>query len=288
MGSKWTPEQRKAASERVKARMATKDKNPETKINNVDTPWPPIINTAEQHDPMSGPQPGAVADIKQPDYGDIQRMVNEMVEARMALTQPVPAVPEQNPWSTANGMKIGPQGQLLGVHEKYIMSAKRYPDPRDRLTEELRLQRFAFKENYDMEWEVGVSQYQTIAGVNTREPKFTLKLRRIMFDDDTGLPTNNRYVVCQAIFHEDPEAALVIAQENGYEVTASSEKEFLDEMRYIRMRDWLMEAFYPPKPRVDTKKKEMVVGNRVVEVFEINAETPQAIPFNQLDRNKRL
>lgn len=290
-GQKWTPERKKAASEATKARhAAAKNKNPETKEDDsMGMMFPPIVGAAELKDPMFGPQPGQTPDMQSPDQGDIQRMVNEMVEARLAQMMPQTPSPGYNPWAASqNGLHVGASGSLVGTRDKFILDPKRYPDPRTRLADEPKLQRFAFKENYDMDWGVTVTQYQTKDGVNTREPKFTLKLRRIMFDDDTGLPTDNRYVVCQAIFHEDPEAALVIAHDNGYEVSEYSERDFLDEMRYLRLRDWLLEAFYPPKPQATSKKKEMVIGNRVVEVFTINGEGSQSIPFGQLAQNKKL
>jgi hypothetical protein len=62
-------------------------------------------------------------------------------------------------------------------------------------------------------------------------------------------------------------------------------------MRYLRMRDWLMEAFYPPKPQVVQGRHEEVIGNRVVEVFTVNQEvgngTP-TMPFSSLNTNKKL
>lgn len=291
----WTPEQKKAASDRAKARHAAqKQKSPETEtkdtqVTRADEIEDDIINAAELRDPMFGPQPEQSPALPIPDYGDIQRMVDEMVQERLKQLQNVPQA-NYNPWAQQQqpGLQIGGTGALVGVREKYIVNPQNYPDPRERLAKEARLQRFAFKENYDLDWEIGISQYQTKDGVNTREPKFTLKLVRVVFDDDTGLATNQRYVVCQIIFHEDPEAALAIAREQGYEVSDYAEKDFLDEMRYLRMRDWLLEAFYPQKPTVNSSKKEMVIGNRVVQVFEINAESAQPIPFSQLDSKKKL
>jgi hypothetical protein len=138
--------------------------------------------------------------------------------------------------------------------------------------------------NYELEWSVTTSSYKTIDGVNTREPKFTLQLNRIVMDEDSGEPTNQRWKVCQAIFHEDPDAAIVVAREQGVNIEDYEERAFLDEMRYLRMRDWLLEAFYPPKPAQEKKnKKEVVINGKLVEMWEINSETTEAIPFKDLN-----
>jgi hypothetical protein len=273
MGQKWTPEQKAAAKARWAER---KNKNPETKN---DSTINPVIEAAEQQDLMSGPQPGSVPDIQNVDVGELLKRIQELEAAQWRAQ-----VPQQAQQQIPRGMSVGPNGSLVGTREKYILDPKRYPDPCVRLAVESRLSRFAFKENYDLRFTVAVTQYQTKDGVNTKEPKFTLELIRVMFDEDTGLPTNQRYVVCQAIFHEDPEAALIIARDNGVDVDAFEEETFLDEMRYLRMRDWLLEAFYPPKRQTKKNKKEMVIGNRVVEVYEINSESSETMPFADLKK----
>lgn len=175
------------------------------------------------------------------------------------------------------GPQVNNRGSLVGTFEKYITDPDYYPSPIERLAQEARLQRFAFKDNFELDFNIGLSAYETKDGVNTKEPKFTLKLVRIMYDDETGEPTDNRYVACQMIFHEDPGTAIIIARENGVSVDDYGEKQFLDEMRYLRMRDWLLECFYPPAPVAATDKKEMVIGNRLVEVYTVNSEKSQSM-----------
>lgn len=185
--------------------------------------------------------------------------------------------------------QVASDGSLIGYREKYIMDPAHYPNPVDRLREEKMLRRFAFDINYDLYFNVSVSSYKTIEGVNTREPKFTLELVQVMIDEDTGLPTNGRIVRARLIFHEDPEAALVIAQEQGLEVDQQNEARFLNEMRYLRMQDWLIGCFYPPRINKHQERRDMVVGGQVVEFFEVNS--PDAVgklPFDQLDSQKKL
>ena len=111
-----------------------------------------------------------------------------------------------------------------------------------------------------------------------------MELNRIVMDEDTGDPTNGRYTICRMVFHEDPDAALVVARENGVNIADFEERAFLDEMRYLRARDWLLEAFYPPKPSQPKKnKKEMGIGGKLVEYFEINSESSEPMPFGELN-----
>lgn len=168
-------------------------------------------------------------------------------------------------------------GKLIGTVEKYNLTPNHYPSPIERLAKEPRLTRFAFDANYDLKFDVGVSEYPTIDGIRTKEPKFTLELIGRVFDEETGDLTNGRYIICRLIMHEDPEAALVIAREQDLEVDEENEEAFLNEMRYIRMRDWLIKCFYPEVSKQDNRKKEMVVGGKIVEFFEVTAEESEPI-----------
>lgn len=268
MGRKWTPEQRKAASERAKAAMAAKEKeSPFIATQGEDG------NTNLQYKSEVQPQdPGNIQNI---DVADVLKRLSEL-EENAAYWR-----------SQAQGQPAGPQAGrmgLVGTYDKYKVDPNYYPDPRQRLSQEPRLQRFAFDMNYELEWQVSISSYKTIDGVNTREPKFTIQLNGVMMDEDTGEPTNMRRKICQAIFHEDPEAAIVVARENGVDIDQMEERAFLDEMRYLRIRDWLLEAFYPPKPQQEKKnKKEVVIAGKLVEVWEVNSESTESIPFKDLN-----
>jgi len=175
---------------------------------------------------------------------------------------------------------------LIGTTEKYSVNPADYPDPRERLANEQKLQQFAFKYHYELGWDIKVVGYETIDKRRMEEPQFILKLIRIVLDEDTQEPTNKRFIVCQLIFHEDPTAAIAIANQNGLPVDKENEKEFLDEMRYLRMRDWLFESFYPPRRTDIQGKKEMVIGNKLVEVYEINSEGSAQIPWDKLKKAK--
>lgn len=239
----WTEEERKAFAEKMKAARAKK----------------PEIEEKEE-------------DILSSE--DIQALVRRVKElesnfARSATkTDFYQARPE-----------INREGALIGSFEKYIVDPARYPDPCERLSHEPRLKRFAFDINYELKFTVSTVQYQTQDGVNTREPRFTLELINVHMDDQ-GNPTNKRHVIRTCILHEDPQAAIEIARQNNIEI-GDDQKAFLDEMRYLRMRDWLLEAFYPAKPQTNNNAKEEVIGNQVVRVYEVNSPDPQAIDFTK-------
>ena len=218
------------------------------------------------------PAPEVKEQVINPDVEALQKQIEELKSAFFNVVNQ-----QQGAQATSSG--------LVGTVEKYKLDPNYYPDPTERLSSEPRLQRFAFKENYELDFEISSTQYKTIDGLNMKEPKFTIYLNKVVFDEDSGEATDGRYVICNATFHEDPDAAIAVARENGLAVDDKNEKEFLDEMRYIRMRDWLMDVFYPPKPSPKSQRKEMVVGGRVVDYFEINSQDSESIPFNQL-KNK--
>ena len=178
--------------------------------------------------------------------------------------------------------QITSQG-IIGTFNKYNTDPNYYPDYSERLAAEPRLARFAFGENWELEQSVSLSSYTTIDNRRISEPKFTIQLIGKVFDEN-GEDTGQRYVRKQMIWHEDPDSALAVAKENGLKVEDYQEKEFLDEMRYIRVRDWLLENWYPP---TNTNKKsqtrQQVIGNQVVDVYEASSVEASTIPFNTLN-----
>jgi hypothetical protein len=244
-------EMRQKLSEQAKARYAAK--------RAAEQPAPPV--DPEPH-LQAVPQPVEFVEspISSTEYADLLKQVNEL-KAELRRSASSQFTPQQN-------VQVNHQGKLTGTHDKYVVNPKNYPDPTPRLSSEPRLQRFAFPINYELEWNVSTTSYQTQDGVNMREPKFTIKLNRVVLNEE-GEPTQGRYTLRQAIFHEDPQAAITVAQENGLEIDDFNEKDFLNEMRYLRIKAWLLEAFYPPKNDSKHGRKELVMGNQVVEYFEV-------------------
>jgi len=205
------------------------------------------------------------------DKAELQRQINELKD--MLLKQALH--PQQQTQVQGN--------RLIGRTDRYIIDPANYDNPCERLSDEPKLRKFAFKENYELAFEIGSTTYTTLDGLNMREPKFTLSLH-LIGEDENGEKNNKRYVVSKLILHEDPEAALVVARENGIEVDQTNERDFLNEMRYIRMRDWLMGGFYPPRPQDNKVRKQAVIGNRLVDFFEVSSVDASRIPFEDLTK----
>jgi len=213
--------------------------------------------------------------ISNEDYNSLKRQVEEL--KKLIETKEVkegPQLTSGNPQITASG--------LIGTLNKFNTDPAYYPDPSERLAKEPRLARFAFGENWELEFSVKTSSYTTLDNRRVAEPQFTVQLIGVVFDDN-GEKTDGRYVRRQMIFFEDPDAALSVARENGLKVEDFEEKAFLDEMRYLRVKNWLLEAFYSPvNTNKKQNKKQMVIGNQVVDYYEISSVESSPMPFNNL------
>lgn len=258
----WTEEQRKAAGDRLRAareaKKASEDQSP------AEAPQEPV-------------QPDLPEIAPETPVDVLTRQVQELKAQleRIAATQSPGTVP-----ASLQQPVMDPRGHLTGQFEKYIVDPAHYPDPTAELATEPRLARFAFLVNYELGWEITRTQYQTQAGINTVEPRFKIELIKIIMDEDTGDATDGRYVLRSMVLHEDPQAALIVARDNGLDPKDfGGEWAFLDRMRYLRIRDWLLEAFYPPKNTGKKGRKEAVIGNRVVQIYEKSSLEPEGVDF---------
>ena len=261
-------EQKKAASERMKAMHAAKkaDKQAAKAAQTEPAPSAPVVPPAPTQETVTN-----TAD----DIEELKRQIAELTRTVYAQGMPQPQ----------QGVNIA-GGSLVGRVDKYIIDPNYYENPSAKLADEPLLKRFAFDINYELGFTVSSTSYKTLDNINYREPKFTLELYRVAIDEKTGLPTNKRYVVARLVLHEDPEAAIVIARENGLEVEAQNEKDFLNAMRYLRFRDWLIAAFYPKPSDESIQRKEEVVDGKLVEFFIVNSETKQS-PFSQINSSTK-
>lgn len=284
MSKEPTPKQiaaRKAQSDRLKARhAAARAAKAEQPAPEPSPPQEPVITSPEptttQPDFSAAPTE-TVADNNSND--DLLRRVLELQAQLLQSGILNQAAPQ------ASGPQVQ-NGKLTGTVEKFSLDAKRYADPVSRLSAEPRLQRFAFPINYELQFDISQTSYTTIDNVRQIEPKFTLKLIKKIIDEYTGDDTKGRYVITSMVFFEDPETAIIMARDNGIDIDESNEAAFLDEMRYLRMRDWLLDAFYPRPPK-QTAQEERVIDNRVVSFYEVNNETGDInIPFDKMTRYK--
>ena len=120
-------------------------------------------------------------------YEDLQRQVNETNK----LLQAFMAGAAQNN-NQGSGLSVNNKGNLVGEIEKYVMAEENYPDMTYRLYEEPRLMNIAFKNNYEVEYSIAQSSYETKTGLNMVEPRFHVTLYRVLLDDqgETQLQVN--------------------------------------------------------------------------------------------------
>lgn len=257
--SSWTPERRKAAGERLKAAREQKQLNEQI---------------------IQAPQPSTDPDLS--------TLISQIQEANANIAK-LQSELRNRPGETPVPQQVSATGGVLtGTHERYVVDPNYYPDPTARLAKEGRLSRFAFEDNYELKWEVQLSQYETVDRIRTKEPRFVLKLIVKVYDDLTGELTNRRFVILQGIFHEDPDAAIAIARDNDITVDEHNERDFLNEMRYLRFRDWLLEAFFPTPPPPSNNKKEIVIGNKLVEVYEVTSDKQESMAAGFASMTKKL
>jgi hypothetical protein len=249
---KWTEEQRLEWGAKIKAAREAKLKQA------------PVEPTASAQ----------VEEQKDSKYEELQARLDEIMETNALLKAAVLGQAQASGKATAQG--------VIGEVDKYLIDESNYPNPTERLASEPKLvQAVNFPFNYELNYKFDTSSYQTKAGVNMREPRFMVQLNRIVVDDQ-GNQTDKRYVVKRLIFHEDPQAALSVARENSITVDKTDEKHFLDEMRYLRVRDWLFDIFWPKQATVREGIAEEVIGGTLVQVFTKTATEESEIPFEQL------
>lgn len=282
---------RKKLGEAAKARAAAKRAAKEGISNTVSDPKPPV------QEPTTAPEieDFEVTDFKEtPSNDELQRQLQEtqktleLLLKGSQLNQPQPQ----------QGMSVGNQGQLLGVVEKYLIDPANYPSPTERLAEEPRLSPLAFKFNYLLEYSVSISTYQTQSGVHMKEPKFHITLYRKVIDSQgrqvqainpqNGKLEDKYYIARKLIFHEDPEAAMVIARDNGIEIDRSNERLFLNEMRYLRARDWLFDIFWPTPATTAGGIIEESIGGSIFQVVTKSSEESSEIDFSSLDKKMKV
>lgn len=250
----WTPEERAAFAEKMKAARAAKTQHKaEETVKEVE-------------------DSKVEAQTANPTIEDLIKQVEELKKAQF-FNQP-----QQQP--------------LARTVTKYSIRLSDYPDPRSRLMEEPRLIQKAFKQNFVLEWYIRPHRYDAKDGVHYTEPGFRVELWRRAEDPKTGELTDKTFLVQKATFFEDPDSAIQAAHDHGVNISDQQEKDywnpqeraFLDEMRYLRIRDWLFQIFWPAPVQARDNVREEVFGNalRPVKILETSSESPKSIDFTQL------
>ena len=275
---------RKKFGEQARARAAAKKQG-------VATPTTPESQVPEQ-EPVKDIGLDDTPNIQtEQNYDELAKQLKETQETMALLKAALLAGGGAEPQSQPNqNFSVG-NGRMVGEVEKYLVDPALYPDPTPRLAMEPRLAPLAFDYNYELDYEVSVTNYETKAGINMKEPRFKVTLYRILLDDQgervkvmskDGKLQDKLYIARQMYFHEDPQAAMVIARDNNILIPEEDQARWLNEMRYIRVRDWLFDIFWPKAAQAEREIREEVIGGQLVRTFYRNSEEPGGIPFDKL------
>lgn len=280
-GRSWTPEEKAAAKLRYWKRMAEKDPKYQAKLDEI-LAEKPLEGQLDIEEEVAKTQESEPLQEQEPEHTTVasetsqSELLNRTLEAIALLAE-------------ASGNKAqGPRienGKLTGTMDRFPVDSTLYEDFTPRLAADPTLARFGFKENYWLDYKFEVVRYQTIDNIWMQEPKITIDLNRRQFDEQTGEPTGGAFKMYRIVIHEDPDTAVYIARLNGINVPddPAGERAFLNEMRFLQVRDWLRECFMPKKPTGHNNKREMVINGRLVEYFEVNSENAQSLPFGELN-----
>ena len=289
----WTEEQKKAFGENMRKKREEKAAaKAAAPLEQLDIEVEARKAQKEHIATLTNPETGTPVDVyKSLPAEEPQTTVKDDSEASQSeiLARAIEAITLLAQIQAKNGgnAETGPQvknGQLTGTLDRFSVKKSDYEDFTLRLGDEPQLKRFGFKENFELTWKWEVVRYQTIDKFWMQEPKITIDLNRRIYDEETGVLTPGRYKEFRIVIHEDPDAAIQIARMNGLDVPEDPEHEakFLNEMRYLQVRDWLIECFMPKRPTNQSNRREMVVNGKLVEYFETNSENSSKLPFDQL------
>jgi hypothetical protein len=65
-------------------------------------------------------------------------------------------------------------------------------------------------------------------------------------------------------------------------IDEDDEETFLNEMRYLRIRDWLFDYFWPRGTDSQEGVREESVGGTLVQIFTKSSVDPSGVDFDQL------
>lgn len=248
---------RQAASERMKAYHAAK----KAKTNTPETEKVIISNTTpEEPKTISVP-----LDQWEKVMAIVERLEHPQTEAQVQAAtapQPIPVAPQG---------QLNSMGRPVGYTEKYPIEPTSYPNPIARLIEffdtDRTLRRHGLADNYLLKWTVKGQVYETKWGTSVREPFFYVELWQRMFDEQ-GEDTGKSARVQQLILNEDEmEAQNLILEITGIDPNNVDFKTLMDEVRFERIKRWLVSIFKAgPNDFSTDEQLETVIDGKVVTI----------------------
>lgn len=263
-------EQKKAASERMKAMHAAKaaqvaaDKKMQEESDGYEEAFK---------------QPEAPQEPTAEEKQETVTITKEQFETLLARLESVESAKVTSTPVSQGVSQVAADGRIFGIQTPYSLSPEIYNDPREVLYNLPILEQYGFKKNYRLDWVVEVQNYETKYGTSFSVPKFKLKLRKLMLNEETGEPITfeqngktfeRGYLVQAGIFFVDPAEAVATARELGLPIDDANSHEFLDRMRLELYKRWLLECMKPPRPQPSKGQKQVVIGGTAYLVEEWN------------------
>lgn len=212
MAKEWTEEERKVFGEKMKAA-----RNEQTKPTKE-------VKTSQEEEKVT--------------------LTKEQFDALMSRLESVENVKTT---STTPISGFDQFGKPTGIIQRYNIDPSHYTSPVDRLYDIQELKREALRENYELIWDVDQIVYETKYGTSFADPKFSIVLKRKVYDG--GELTDRRIIIQTGVFFEDPAASVKEAIGLGLPINNSNTPEFLEQMRYLRYKQWLLDIFNPQLPK---------------------------------------
>lgn len=235
--------------------------------------WQPPVSDEVVTEPVQEGGSPVLAAPTQFTNEQLMSMMLSMQQSIIALQQGNPEALAASPDAKINEIGRGlnkayiTENGVQGILVKYPVEHSHYPDPTKRLFAEPSLKRFALEENYIFKWEVDGVTYEKDR-VKYSEPRFTLSLFRRLYDENNEA-TGKAALVARQMQHEDEVTAQIAAQRMGILDQFESVDQLLDEIRYLRLRQWLFDIFTPPKVvQFKNKSTTQVINGKAVEVFD--------------------
>jgi len=198
---------------------------------------------------------------------ELQEQVIAMLTANQGkLPAPAEAIDAYAKMGVGGGVSVTAQGGVQGQIFKYPVDVGHYADPTDRLYDDPKLTRFAMRENYIFRWDVEGVTYEK-HGITYTEPRFIVELYKYTFDEETGEKTNLIQLINRNLLAEDEFVTTVMANKLGLTELFPDKAALMDEVRYYRIREWLLPLFTPVKTKsFKNKLRSMVINGKAVEV----------------------
>lgn len=204
-------------------------------------------------------------------HDQLLEVLIKMVDT-LQKNQSTPIITPSNPIHNRqnSNINISSTGDIQGIINKYPIDKDFYPNPVNELLDyaEKAMPAIAIRVTHDILWDVVAHPYQTANNIWYNEPWHIIQIDKRLFDDqgeplrdkDSGDEIVIRWRV--GYFFEDEIMVKQAANKQGLKDYDSDN--LANEIRLLRMKRWLKDIFYPPKPKPTHSDRQVVVNGQVV------------------------